>query len=62
VLTTPPVDSTPHSLVWSSAADATILVAERDHTQRERVPAAVESLRLAGGNVIGVVLCRERAS
>jgi capsular polysaccharide biosynthesis protein len=62
VLTTPPVDSSPHSLVWSSTADATILVAERDHTQREQVPAAVESLRLAGGNVIGVVLCRERAS
>jgi capsular polysaccharide biosynthesis protein len=62
VLTTPPVDSSPHSLVWSSTADATVLVAERDHTQREQVPAAVESLRLAGGNVIGVVLCRERAS
>jgi polysaccharide biosynthesis transport protein len=56
VLTAPPVDSSPHGLVWSSAAKATVLVAERDHTQRAHVPAALESLRLAGGNVIGVVL------
>jgi polysaccharide biosynthesis transport protein len=56
VLTAPPVDSSPHGLVWSAAASATVLVAERDHTQRAHVPAALESLRLAGGNVIGVVL------
>ncbi len=56
VLTAPPVDSSPHGLVWSSAARATVLVAERDHTQRAHVPEALESLRLAGGNVIGIVL------
>jgi succinoglycan biosynthesis transport protein ExoP len=56
VLTAPPVDSSPHGLVWSAAARATVLVAERDHTQRAHVPAALESLRLAGGNVIGIVL------
>jgi succinoglycan biosynthesis transport protein ExoP len=61
VLTAPPVDSSPHSLVWSSAAKATVLVAERDHTQREDVPAALESLRLAGGNVIGIVLCGDHS-
>jgi polysaccharide biosynthesis transport protein len=61
VLTAPPIDSSPHSLVWSSAAKATVLVAERDHTQRAHVPAAVESLRLAGGNVIGIVLCGDHS-
>jgi succinoglycan biosynthesis transport protein ExoP len=60
VLTAPPIDSSPHSLVWSSAAKATVLVAERDHTQRAHVAAALESLRLAGGNVIGVVLCGDQ--
>jgi capsular polysaccharide biosynthesis protein len=56
VLTVPAVDSSPHGLVWSAAARATVLVAERDRTQRAHVPAALESLRLAGGNVIGIVL------
>jgi capsular polysaccharide biosynthesis protein len=61
ILTAPPVDSSPHSLIWSSTAEATVLVAERDHTQRAHVPAALETLRHAGGNVIGIVLCRDRA-
>ena len=61
VLTAPPIDSSPHSLVWSSAVKATVLVAERDHTQRAHVPAALESLRLAGGNVIGIVLCGDQS-
>lgn len=60
VLTVPPVDRSPNSLVWSRAADATILVTERDHTKREQIPVALESLRLAGANVIGTVLCRDR--
>jgi succinoglycan biosynthesis transport protein ExoP len=60
LLTVPPMDRSPNSLVWSRAADATILVTERDHTKREQVPAALESLRLAGANVIGTVLCRDR--
>jgi succinoglycan biosynthesis transport protein ExoP len=60
VLTVPPVDRSPNSLVWSRAADATILVTERDHTKREQIPPALESLRLAGANVIGTVLCKHR--
>lgn len=60
VLTVPPVDRSPNSLVWSRAADATILVTERDHTKREHIPVALESLRLAGANVIGTVLCKNR--
>jgi succinoglycan biosynthesis transport protein ExoP len=60
VLTAPPLDRSPNGLVWSRAAEATVVATQRDHTTREQVPAAVESLRLAGGNVIGTVLCRGR--
>jgi polysaccharide biosynthesis transport protein len=60
ILTVLPVDRSPNSLVWSRAADATILVTERDHTKREQIPVALESLRLAGANVIGTVLCKDR--
>lgn len=60
VLTVPPVDRSPNSLVWSRAADVTVLVTERDHTKREQIPVALESLRLAGANVIGTVLCKDR--
>ncbi|MGH3092870.1 MAG: hypothetical protein ACRDOG_11175 [Gaiellaceae bacterium] len=60
VVTAPAVDRSPNGLVWSRAAEATVLVTERDHTKREQIPVAVESLRLAGGNVIGAVLCRDR--
>ena len=60
VLTTAAVDRSPNGLVWSRAAEATVLVTQRDHTKREQIPAAVETLRLAGANVIGTVLCRDR--
>jgi polysaccharide biosynthesis transport protein len=57
VLTAPPVDGSASSMVWAHAADATLLVAERDHTKREQMVPAVESLRIAEANVIGTVLC-----
>jgi succinoglycan biosynthesis transport protein ExoP len=60
VVAAPAVDRSPSALVWSRLADATVLVVERDHTKREEIPAAVDSLRIAGGNVIGTVLCRDR--
>jgi tyrosine-protein kinase len=60
VLTAPPVDTSASSMVWAHAADATLLVAERDHTKREQVGPAVESLRIAEANVIGTVLCDDR--
>ena len=61
VLTAPPVDGSASSMVWAHAADATVLVAERDHTKREQMSPAVESLRVAEANVIGTVLCEVRA-
>jgi tyrosine-protein kinase len=57
VLTAPPVDGSASSMVWAHAADATLLVVERDHTKREQMVPAVESLRIAEANVIGTVLC-----
>lgn len=60
VLTVPPLESSANSLVWSRAAEATLLVTERGHSKREQISAAVESLNLAGANVIGVVLCKVR--
>ena len=60
VLTTAAVDRSPNGLVWSRAVEATVLVTQRDHTKREQIPAAVETLQLAGANVIGTVLCRDR--
>jgi len=60
VVTVPPLERSPNSLVWSRAAEATILVTERDHTRREQIPADVESLRRVGANVIGTVLYTNR--
>jgi capsular polysaccharide biosynthesis protein len=60
VVTVPPLERSSNSLVWSRAAEATILVTERDHTKREQIPADVESLRRVGANVIGTVLYTNR--
>jgi capsular polysaccharide biosynthesis protein len=60
VLTAPPVDRSPNTLVWSRVAEATVLVAERNHTKRDQIPPALESLRMANANVIGTVLYRDR--
>lgn len=60
VVTVPPLERSPNSLVWSRAAEATILVTERDHTRREQIPADIESLRRVGANVIGTVLYTNR--
>jgi tyrosine-protein kinase len=56
LLTAAPVDHSSDSLIWARAAQSTVLVAERDHTKREQLTPAVESLRVADANVIGAVL------
>jgi Mrp family chromosome partitioning ATPase len=60
VVTVPPLERSSNSLAWSRAAEATILVTERDHTKREQIPADVESLQRVGANVIGTVLYANR--
>jgi capsular polysaccharide biosynthesis protein/Mrp family chromosome partitioning ATPase len=56
VISAAPVDLFPDSLIWARAAQSTVLVAERDHTKRDQMSPAVESLRVAHANVIGAVL------
>jgi succinoglycan biosynthesis transport protein ExoP len=49
----------PSTLVWSRAAQATLVVAESGRTRRDQVPTALETLRIVKANVIGAVLCRD---
>jgi Mrp family chromosome partitioning ATPase len=49
----------PNSLVWSRAADATLLVADSGRTRRDEIPLALETLRIVKANVIGAVLARD---
>jgi polysaccharide biosynthesis transport protein len=62
VVVTSPEDRSGSSLVWARAADAVVLVAERDHSRREAVRSAIESLQLVGASVIGIVLLEHRRS
>jgi capsular polysaccharide biosynthesis protein/Mrp family chromosome partitioning ATPase len=49
----------PNSLVWSRAADATLVVADSGRTRRDEIPFALETLRIVKANVIGAVLARD---
>jgi polysaccharide biosynthesis transport protein len=50
-----PADRSAASLVWAGAVDATVLVVPRSRVKRADLTHLIESLRLVGGNVIGVV-------
>jgi Mrp family chromosome partitioning ATPase len=56
LVTAAPVDDSAEGLIWARAAQGTVLVAEKDHTKRELINPAIESLRVAQANVIGAVL------
>ena len=56
LITAPPVDRSAESLIWARSAQSTVLVAERDHSRREQITPAVESLRVAHAKLIGAVL------
>jgi capsular polysaccharide biosynthesis protein len=60
VLATLPIDTFPSSLVWARAADATVLLVERDRTKRETITPAVQSLDLVGAHLVGTVLAGDR--
>jgi capsular polysaccharide biosynthesis protein/Mrp family chromosome partitioning ATPase len=49
-----------NTLLWASAADATIVVAKRDQTRSSEVSRAAELVNLSGANVIGSVLHMRR--
>lgn len=59
VLTASSLDRSPNGLVWSRAAQATLVVAESGHTRREQIPSTLETLRIVKANVIGAVLSRD---
>ncbi len=56
VVAAPPVLGSASALVWARVTDATILFARRDHTKREALTAAMESLRLVDARIVGTVL------
>jgi capsular polysaccharide biosynthesis protein len=56
ILSAPPVERSPSTLVWARTADATILVARRGRTSRETVSRAVDALRQARAKLVGTVL------
>ena len=56
ILTAPPVDRSPNTLVWAQVADATVLVAQTGRTNRNKIGPAVETLRMIRANLLGAVL------
>jgi len=62
ILTAPPVDRSPNTLVWAQVADATVLVAQTGRTNRHKVGPAVETLRMVRANLLGAVLRDQRSA
>lgn len=56
VVHAPALDASPTGLVWAPLADAVVLVAARDTTDRRMAAATAESLRSMGAPVVGAVL------
>lgn len=61
VIDTPPVNSVADALVMAPSAHAVCLVVHSGSTSRRAVQRAIESLRRAKGNTVGVILNRQRA-
>jgi len=62
LLDTPPVLAVTDSVIISSIADSMLLVFRAGKTRRKTMLAAVEELRRARANIIGVVLNRVELS
>ena len=60
MLNTGPLHLSAGALIWAQAADAATVVATLDHSRRDDLAYAVESLRLVGANVAGTVLADRR--
>jgi capsular exopolysaccharide synthesis family protein len=61
IIDTPPVNSVADALVMAPSAHAVCLVVHSGSTSRRAVQRAIESLRRAKGNTVGVILNRQRA-
>ena len=61
IIDTPPVNSVADALVMAPFAHAVCLVVHSGSTPRRSVQRAIESLKRANGNTVGVILNRQRA-
>ena len=52
----PPIKRSSSGLVWASLADATLLLAQIDRSQRTDIVAAADSLRLVHARLLGTIL------
>ena len=56
IIDTPPITAFPDASIAASKADATILVAREDYTDKREISFALQQLRAADANVLGVSL------
>jgi hypothetical protein len=56
IVRAPGIDRSPVGLTWAGVVDGTLFVASTDRTVRSDLSAAVESLRLVHGRLLGTVL------
>lgn len=61
IIDTPPVNSVADALVMAPCAHAICLVVHSGSTSRRGVQRAIESLKRAHGNTVGIILNRQRA-
>ena len=63
IIDTPPITAFPDASIVASEADATILVAREDYTDKREISYALQQLRAADANVLGVSLnCQTRGA
>lgn len=60
IVDTPPVASSPDSLILTRYTDGVVLVVEAESTRTQVVEKTLEHIRGRGGNVLGVVLNKRR--
>ena len=60
IISTGPLHLSAAALVWSQAADTSVVVAARDQSRRDDVTYAAESLKLVGADLSGTVLAERR--
>jgi capsular polysaccharide biosynthesis protein/Mrp family chromosome partitioning ATPase len=61
IIHTEPVSAAATALVWASACDGTLLVAQQGRTRRPVLEAAVDAVERVGGTVAGVVFLERRS-
>ena len=63
IIDTPPITAFPDASIVASSADATILVARENYTDKREISYALQQLKAADANVLGVALnCQDSAA